>query len=68
MRGTGAPMLVLWGGFVGWSSLRLIRGLAQEPEVSENVVDGGPGRLPAGGPDRLPVIQCLGIGCAWQLY
>ena len=40
MRGTGVPMLVLWGGFVGWSSLRLIRGLAQEPEVSEKVLMG----------------------------
>ena len=40
MRGTGVLMLVLWGGFVGWSSLRLIRGLAQEPEVSEKVLMG----------------------------
>lgn len=40
MRGTGVPMLVLWGAFVGWSSLRLIRGLAQEPEVSEKVLMG----------------------------
>jgi hypothetical protein len=40
MRGTGVPTLVLWGAFVGWSSLRLVRGLAQEPEVSERVLMG----------------------------
>ena len=40
IRGTGVPLLVLWGAFVGWSSLRLIRGLAQEPQVSEKVLMG----------------------------
>ena len=40
MRGTGVPMLVLWAAFIGWSSLRLVRGLAQEPEVSERVLMG----------------------------
>lgn len=40
MRGTGVPTLVLWAAFVGWSSLRLVRGLAQEPEVSERVLMG----------------------------
>ena len=40
MRGTGVLMLVLWAAFIGWSSLRLVRGLAQEPEVSEKVLMG----------------------------
>jgi hypothetical protein len=40
LRGTGVPMLVLWAAFIGWSSLRLVRGLAQEPEVSEKVLMG----------------------------
>jgi hypothetical protein len=40
LRGTGVMMLVLWAVFVGWSSLRLIRGLAQEPEVTERVLMG----------------------------
>ena len=40
MRGTGVLMLVLWAAFIGWSSLRLVRGLAQEPEVSEQVLMG----------------------------
>lgn len=39
-RGTGVVMLVLWGSFVGWSTLRLVRGLGHERQVNGRVLMG----------------------------
>jgi hypothetical protein len=40
LRGTGVVMLVVWGGFVGWSNLRLVRGLGHERQVNGRVLMG----------------------------
>lgn len=40
MRSTGVVMLVLWTLFVGWSAVRLVRGLAQERVVTAQVLMG----------------------------
>ncbi|MFM8674885.1 MAG: potassium channel family protein [Vulcanococcus sp.] len=39
-RGTGVLMLVVWIGFVGWSTLRLVRGLGHERQVNGRVLMG----------------------------
>ena len=39
-RGTGVVMLVVWVGFVGWSTLRLVRGLGLERRVTGRVLMG----------------------------
>jgi hypothetical protein len=40
LRSTGVVMLVLWTLFVGWSTLRLVAGLASEREVNGRVLMG----------------------------
>lgn len=40
LRGPGVVMLVVWGAFVGWSTLRLVRGLGHERQVSGRVLMG----------------------------
>lgn len=40
MWGTGVPLLVLWGLFIGWSLLRLLRLLGQELRVTGRVLMG----------------------------
>lgn len=40
MRSSGVPLLVLWGLFIGWSLLRLLRLLGQELRVTGRVLMG----------------------------
>lgn len=40
LRHSGLPVLVLWTLFVGWSSVRLVKGLAREPLVNGPVLQG----------------------------
>jgi hypothetical protein len=40
LTSSGISLLVLWTGFVGWSTLRLVRGLAFERVVNERVLMG----------------------------
>lgn len=40
MRNTGVPLLVLWAVFIGWSLLRLLRMLGQEPHVGGHALMG----------------------------
>ncbi|WP_050757068.1 potassium channel family protein [Cyanobium sp. PCC 7001] len=40
LRHSGVPVLILWALFSNWSAIRLIRGLAQERQVSMDVLRG----------------------------
>jgi voltage-gated potassium channel len=40
LQGAGLSLLVLWSGFSGWSTLRLVRGLGQERRVNDDVLMG----------------------------
>ncbi|MGC5197276.1 potassium channel family protein [Aphanothece microscopica] len=40
LRQSGVPVLILWALFSNWSAIRLIRGLAEEQEVSMDVLRG----------------------------
>ncbi len=40
LTGSGLPVLVLWTLFVGWSCVRLVKGLAREPVVNGSVLQG----------------------------